>query len=237
MDESASLLLSLVVTSVYWIILLPICIKIIWNTWRVRKSVIMKKRHINASLLCCLCVSIWFFIESPMSYYMVLYEDEINANMSYKLIKCFWHTMYPFASQGAAYCLLYRFWMIYYKFMESESLQNEQWKIQINPKGCSRRERWIIDHRKTFGNRRWVAKRLFFVYFICASTSAFFYGLVIFDRFPGELWENIDSVVFITPLILQFVLWCKMPHFLGTVCVYLNKNNKTTTLLKQILFL
>eukprot|EP01084_Bolivina_argentea_P145917 255633_1 len=213
MVDSEALSVTITITVVIYAILLPFCILCTMRTKRVAETLIMKKRHVNGSIWFCYFGSAWLFLSTALGFWISLYYEQYEANTIYKILKAACIIIYPYACQGGVYCLLYRFWMIYFKFIYAESLKNEKWKIQINPQGISSKEQWIITHRKDYGNTRWVVKRLFMVYFSVATLSAICFCLGVFDVIDYSLWEALDSILFITPLILLFVLWFKMPAF------------------------
>eukprot|EP01083_Nonionella_stella_P039168 106536_1 len=220
MENTGATIHLIATISILWLILLPLCVIWIKRIYHVRKSLIMKKRYIDGSLYACFFLFAWLFFDFPLNffdgYFLISgYENKT----SFFIYQCVQLWFYPICAQGAVYALLYRFWMIYFEFMYSESLEHQQWKVHINPQGCSSKEMWIIKHRSDYGNPQWVRKRLAVVYVIVVLFTDILRFLSKLDLFDSGTADLIDSALYLIPLITIFVLWCKMPAFADSFMV------------------
>eukprot|EP01083_Nonionella_stella_P056519 148783_1 len=213
----------LVLISLLWLCILPAFVVWIHKIFCVRTVLFMKKRYIDGSLYICAFASYWLFVDRPLS----LFESYLSVSGHagkpwFFTFQCLMKLSYPFCAQGVVYAQLYRFWMIYFDFIYSESLDNQHWKIQINPQGSSHssaKEQWIIHHRKDYGHPKWIFKRLAFIYIIVASFTASLRELAQWEIIQWGTANTIDSALYLMPLISTFVLWFKMPSFLDSFMV------------------
>eukprot|EP01083_Nonionella_stella_P176382 616890_1 len=203
------MILSLIIM---WVILLPVFILFITRTYRARHSILMSKRYINGSLCCCIFLLLWLMLNRSLELIRAyLFIHGYARYRSFIIFYCLEQMVYPLCAHGGVYALLYRFWMIYFDFIFSESLENQQWKIQINPTGSSYKEQWIIEHRKDYGNPKWIAIRCAVAYVVVALFSATLRLLGPLGLFDPNTASTIDSGLYLMPLVSIFVLWIKIP--------------------------
>eukprot|EP01084_Bolivina_argentea_P111647 199138_1 len=210
--STAHLIVTVLCMSFIHLILFPLCIYHTVRITYVRSAIIMQKRNITASIIASYFAIGWICINFPIAHYMFLFP---SSSLTRYALDHIMQLSYPFLSQGLVYCILYRFWMIYFTFCYSVSISNEKWKLHINSNGCNKQEQWIINHRKTYGRSGWISKRIFCIYFISATLSSIFFALGLNNLlgFNDKLAQTIDSVFYLIPLIAIFTLWIKTPKF------------------------
>eukprot|EP01083_Nonionella_stella_P146359 460205_1 len=207
----AHLIISLIIL---WIFTLPVLVHLIVKTYRVRKSILMTKRYIDGSLCVCIFALLWLFVNRTLELIRsYLYVNGSADDTPFIIFYCIEQTIYPLCAHGGVYALLYRFWMIYFDFIYSESIANQQWKIHINPQGSSPKEQWIIRHRKDYGNCKWIAIRLAVVYIVVGLCSASLRFLGPLNIVNPNTASTVDSALYLIPLGSIFTLWLKIPSF------------------------
>eukprot|EP01084_Bolivina_argentea_P150083 262096_1 len=204
--------------TIYYVIFLPLCIWFIVPIYRVRKAIIMQKRFVMASIFSCICICIGTFIATPVDFAVALLAEQYDHTLGHKLFRLF-SGFEIFTLYGAIYAAIYRFCMVYFEFLYASSLKEQSWKIQLNPKGITKKEEWIIKHRKTYGNIYWMRKRICVIWIITSSITFINFCIGVFEVIPFSTLYFFNNIIYLTPFIAIFILWCKMPYFLDAFAI------------------
>ena len=188
-----------------------------------REEMILIKRHANAVLMYTFCAIICLLFGHPLVLYTHWVWD-ITPNpgsTSFIIADLFNDWLYiPFYFIGCS-LTIYRCWMLYYDVNFTNSCQNLEWKQCITSDMQSlRKETWFIQNKRTYGNAKYMLKRVVSVTFCLVILYMINTTLFTLNVTELELFHIIISIFFPSTLIFMVVINNKMPRFNDHIYVY-----------------
>jgi len=195
-----------------WGILAPISIVYGFRFWVFRQCQVLKKRYSFIA-----CIEILFVLVGFFTNGLVILADSLQ---SVWLRQCAFHSTI-LVQYGIMYCWLWRFWLIYYDMNWMVLSLSVEWRRLINPHSrtsLSYEPSWFLDHKHSFGNRRWVGQRIaVFVVLISVITITVRYLFDFTEREP--IGEAIYLFFYFVPFVGLGVLRCKLPDFKDSIYI------------------
>lgn len=122
---------------------------------------------------------------------------------------------------GATLIVL-RYWMIYYEIQFSNSSLNMEWKTYIsNNMENIHKEKWFIQHRKTFGNLPFLMKRVIIqtsILSVILIAASIIYSPLNITQF--DLYIYISTLLHFILFVILITIYKKMPFFHDTIYLY-----------------
>ncbi len=165
------------------------------------------------------CIFFWC-IERPLE--LLWKTRDLNFNSSTLLIlQSIHYILFPLTIHGFIWCIVWRYYMIYYNIKFYEENINMKWKIIINynMNVKNKTANWFLVNRKRYGSIEWLSPRLCIIFILLQS-------ILIFTQFYDQLIASIlDGIISFFSIPILFILWYKTPiidHFhIGMEYVYI----------------
>ena len=173
---------------------------------RILKSQLVDKRYPRIAIFTSLFGLISTIIRPSLLQFALCCDgnDSIYNDTFFDILHTF---LYPIMTHGFLYIVLWRMYLLYYKFNYLYSLQQVSWMQHINKNIIN--TNWYILNFKTFGDPKWSLIYIFLPIYSILSTISI---IIIMFGYHIDLIERnfaliIDSLIYFTPHIICWILY------------------------------
>ena len=150
----------------HWLVYLPLILYNFKKFYDARQEIAIQKRHLPICYITFLFLFVSIMIDRSCWWLFIskLFEPAIWIML----------ITYPPITIGIHYCMLFRFWMIKYDFEYLFASSNIEWQKLINPEytnDVQLKQNWWLRNQHTFGDYKFVGKRLFIPFVISTTIS------------------------------------------------------------------
>eukprot|EP01084_Bolivina_argentea_P223993 378861_1 len=192
--------------SIWWFILSPIAIYYVVLYYRVRNLMVIRQRRYQIVIIfTAYCIYLWL-IDRPLA--LLWINETFNKPLTIHIIH---FISFPFCFHGIQWCLVWRYWLTYYDIHFADNTQNSEWKTIIN--STDSKQNWFLNHMQTYGNLKWVLKRLLCIYIPIVIISSIVQILPWFNYYSQTVATSIDGVLSFLTGICFIIIYKLTPPF------------------------
>eukprot|EP01083_Nonionella_stella_P164773 546426_1 len=170
------------------------------NIWKLRHSLIIRKRHSRIIITIGIVSCLYYLIQRNIGF--LIYSELLSDDHTLRLtsLNCY---LYPIFNYGLFYIMVYRYWLLYFKTKFAAAQSNGEWQMIINP---HHGQNWWILNKKRFGSGHFLRKYIILLWLciVCGEGTLWLYSLT----YPALI---MDFLIILFPFILTIYIRQNLP--------------------------
>ena len=141
-----------------YIIIIPICIYFFYPLFKQRKDIILKKRHLNLSILAIVLLIIQLITENvnALADFDVIYANK-HGKHTVRYVRFTFASIFRWAAASFIFITFSRFFLIYFDINYNILIANDEWKSIINQNHIKSKKEsnFFIKYKSSLGSKMW----------------------------------------------------------------------------------